>query len=342
MAEKSIYDNFGVDDFVEDKKFRDWIFSPDEGNRLFWERYIKENQKKQGAIKIARQITEAVYFEEKPLGSKEYGHSLGILKEKIAKRNKSRKKINMLPYWWGKIAAILIIPFIAASIYLYFNMPETAGVAQTTQYIAPPGQKSKLALADGTNIWLNSGSKLTYTMGNGMGRKVYLEGEAYFDVAKNKKAPFLVETGRYTVKVYGTKFNVRAFEGQPTSEVILEEGSVSVLAGSNKEIKLKPNQRFYINGENKYQVGDIEPGYYTCWKDNVLRINNEELQHLIVRLERWYGVSITVRDFEKVKKLRYTLTIKTESCKEMLELMRVVTPFSYSISGENITINYKP
>ncbi|QGY43680.1 DUF4974 domain-containing protein [Maribellus comscasis] len=340
MKRESNYNNLGYEDFVEDEKFRKWVFAPDEESQLFWETFIKNNPTKKETIQIARQIVEAIHFEEEPVNREEYIPSLTILKHKIVKQDKPGKNIRLFPNWWNKTAVILLIPFITISIYFYFSRPNTAQEGQKTQYIVPPGQKSNMILADGTRVWLNSGSTLTCFMGDELNRKVHLEGEAFFDVTKDKKNPFFVETEKYTVKVYGTSFNVRAFKEQVTSEIILEEGAVSVVTGNNEEIKLKPNQRFYINEENKYQVSAIDPEYYTCWKDNVLRVNNEELQHLIVRLERWYGVSISIPNFEKVKNLRYTLTIKTESCREMLELMRLVTPFTYTINGENITINY--
>ncbi|MCG6190113.1 FecR family protein [Maribellus maritimus] len=340
MKRESNYNNFGYEDFVEDEKFRNWIFSPDEESQFFWETFIKNNPNKKGTVQIAREIVESIHLEEKPISREEYIPSLTILKHKIIKQNKPEKNIYLFPNWWNKIAVILLIPFITISIYFYFSRQNPVQEGQKTQYIVPPGQKSNVILADGTSVWLNSGSTLTYFIGNKLDRKVHLEGEAFFDVTKDKKRPFLVETDKYTVKVYGTSFNVRAFKEQVTSEIILEEGAVSVITGKNEEIKLKPNQRFYINEENKYQVSHIDPEYYTCWKDNILRVNNEELQHLIVRLERWYGVSISIPNFEKVKNLRYTLTIKTESCREMLELMRLVTPFTYTIKGENITINY--
>lgn len=341
MTKESNYNNFGLNDFVEDEKFRNWIFSPDEESQLLWETFIENNPGKKETIQIARQIVEAIHFEEEPVSRKEYLPSLTILKHKISTQNKPGKNAYLFPNWWNKIAAILIIPFIAISIYLYFSRQNPAQEVQKTQYIVPPGQKSNVILADGTSVWLNSGSTLTYFTGDELNRKVHLEGEAFFDVTKDKEKPFLVETEKYTVKVHGTSFNVKAFKEQATSEIILEEGAISVITTNNKEIKLKPNQRFYINEKNKYNLSHINPEYYTCWKDNVLRVNNEELQHLIVRLERWYGVSISIPNFEKVKNLRYTLTIKTESCKEMLELMRLVTPFTYTINGEDITINYK-
>ena len=95
-----------------------------------------------------------------------------------------------------------------------------------------------------------------------------------------------------------------------------------------------------MNEKKKYTITRVNPDLYLSWKDNVLRINKERLQDLIIRMERWYGVNIRVENFEQVKDLRYTLTIKTESLREMLELIRIVTPFHYEINGENLTLKY--
>jgi ferric-dicitrate binding protein FerR (iron transport regulator) len=101
-----------------------------------------------------------------------------------------------------------------------------------------------------------------------------------------------------------------------------------------------PGQRFFLDERGKYTLSQIEPDLYLSWKDNVLRISNESLQDLVIRMERWYGVRIRVEEFDRVKDLRYTLTIKTESLREMLDLMKYVTPFDYQIDGENVTLNY--
>ena len=118
--------------------------------------------------------------------------------------------------------------------------------------------------------------------------------------------------------MYGTQFNVFDCEKTQESEVILKEGSVSVLINNQEELKLQPGQRFFLNDKKKYTVTTVDPDLYLSWKDNVLRINKEKLQDLIIRMERWYGINIRIEDFEQVKDLRYTLTIKTESLREML------------------------
>ena len=120
----------------------------------------------------------------------------------------------------------------AFSIYQYQTNNNRQSTGQVVQYVVPVGQKSKVILADGTQVWLNSGSTLSVSIDNTNRRKVQLSGEAYFDVTKDKKSPFIVNTKDYAVKVYGTQFNVRSYDDQTGSETILKEGSVWIVTQS--------------------------------------------------------------------------------------------------------------
>lgn len=336
VEEYSKYQNFKVEDFVQNEKFRLWVVNPDETGNLFWDRFCNQYPEKKEIVGTARQIVGALFFDEPKIEQGEYQNSLARLKRYMGKKYENKRSIGNFAYWIGRVAAILIVPLFLVSAFLYFrNLHE-----QTVQYIVPNGQKSNVILADGTNVWLNSGSTLTYSADYRNRRKVQLTGEAFFDVATDKKNPFLVETRDYTVKVYGTQFNLRAYADSEESETVLKEGSVSIIINGKDEVKLTPGQRFFQDENKKYSLSKVNPDLYMSWKDNLLRINNERLQELIVRMERWYGVNIQVEKMEQVKDLRYTLTIKTESLREMLELMKFVTPLKYEIYGENVSLRY--
>ncbi|MDX9882974.1 MAG: FecR family protein [Prolixibacteraceae bacterium] len=339
MENFSKYQDFKVDDFVQDAGFRLWVMKPDNAGNLFWNEFRKQYPEKNKVIDIAYQIVDALSFEEREISRSEYQGSLLKLKEYLENKSVKKRNIGNFAYWMGRVAAVLIIPLFLVSAFLYFRqLPGQQD--QTVQYIVPNGQKSNVILADGTSVWLNSGSILSYSSDGKNRRKVRLTGEAFFDVAKDKKDPFLVETRDYTVKVYGTQFNVRAYGDSGESETVLKEGSVSIITDRNDEVKLMPGQRFFLNENKKCSLNEVNPDLYLSWKDNLLRINNERLQDMVVRMERWYGVKIQVEKIEKVKDLRYTLTIKTESLREMLELMKFVTPLKYEINGENVILNY--
>lgn len=343
MDKELQYEDYSVQNFVEDKNFRRWVTEPNDSLQFFWNAFQKDFPGKKSDIVQARQIVMALSFTEAPVNPKEYQESLMILKEKILQRRIQKKSIVPFFRWWSKVAAILIIPLIFACFYFFLTgVPSNNNNSRVVKYIVPAGQKSNVILADGTHVWLNSGSTLSYPENNSQSvRKVHLEGEAYFEVTKDTQRPFLVETRDYTVKVHGTHFNVQAYTTSKESEVILAEGSVSVLTPDQREIiKMEPGQRFYSDRNKRCTISNVDPNLYLSWKDNVLSVDNEELQHLIIRMERWYGVKINVVDFERVKNIRYTMTIKTESLREMLSLMNFVTPLTYHINGDKITIKY--
>lgn len=340
MNKVSKYTNYTVEDFVEDKDFRCWINSPTEILNYFWSNFQQEHSEKILEIKQARKIVETLIFEEINISKEQTQVSLDHLLTYLSQKNQTNNRLISFTSNWSKVAAILLIPLLLVSLYVAYQGQLFSTSAQI-KYVVPNGQKSHVILADGTIVWVNSGSTLAISTDYSQKvRKVYLTGEAYFDVTKDSKHPFLVETKDYTVKVYGTKFNVRAYDYQKTSETVLKEGVISVLANSGKEVNILPGQRYLIDANKQYSISEVNPEIYMAWKDNVFKINNERLEDLILQMERWYGVEINVENLEHVKGLRYTLTVKTESLKEMLELMSFVTPLTYKIEGEKVNLKY--
>jgi len=341
MRLRSKYINYTTEDFVEDKDFRCWVNTPNEILDSYWTSIMEEFPEKTEPIMQAKQIVNALYIDEEPVAPEEYAESLNFLKTYIDKKSVVNDKISKLFVLMRNAAAILLLPTLAISTYFYQSQSGNKAAGQVVQYIVPNGQKSNVILADGTKVWLNSGSTLTVSLDNTKQRNVQLSGEAFFDVTKNEKEPFLVKTRDYSVKVYGTQFDVRAYPGQKESETILQEGSISILTDAKEEIKMTPGQSFYVDQQNKYTISKVDPEVHTSWKDNILKIDNERLRDLLVRMEHWYGVKIQVDSYDMVKDLKYTLTIKTESLREMLDLMNYVTPLSYKIEGENVILKYK-
>lgn len=341
MEVESKYKNYTVEDFVQDDDFRCWINSPNEILISFWTNFQKDYPEKSESIIQASRIVKVLFIEECVILPKEYQDSLGQLKTYLDKKSSNNAAAKWLTVNWRNVAAVLLLPIMAVSIYLYTSKILIQPSGQVVQYVVPNGQKSKVILADGTQVWLNSGSTLSFSMDKNNQRKVQLVGEAFFDVTKDKREPFLVETKDYTVKVFGTQFNVRAYKNQTESEIILKEGSISIFTHSNEEIEMAPGQRFFLDSTKKYSISEVNPEIYMSWKNNVLKINNEKLQDLLVRMEHWYGVKIQVDNYDLVKNLKYTLTIKTESLREMLDLMSYVTPLNYKIEGEDVILKYK-
>ena len=340
----SKYIEYEVEDFVEDKNFRKWIVSCDIRTDLYWKAVLKEIPDKVEDINSARKIIKLLYFEEQQISNEKIELSFGRLNRDVAKRQSIRVHRIQLTNWIVKAAAVLLIPVLLFNLYYFTYRVVDRSAVPMVRYVVPSGEKSNLILPDGTKVYLNSNSELSFSPDiNESYRSVFLEGEAFFDVTKDKTKPFIVKTKNYDVRVYGTKFNLRTNYGTYNNEVILEEGVISLtsIKGHDGEIKMTPGDRFSLKDDNHYSISKVDPKFYSIWKDNVLRISNEPLKDLVVRMERWYGVVINIKDFERVKDIRYTLTIKTESLREMLELMRYVTPFKYNIDGENVTLVYE-
>lgn len=245
---------------------------------------------------------------------------------------------------------IILVTSIAATILLFIvagsvSFIRTNKVFQKsfTQNIAPKGQKSQVIMPDGTMAFLNSGTILKYDNAFGKrNRNVELVGEAYFEVTHNKDLPFIIKVNEVEIEVLGTKFNVMAYPEEDYIETIVAEGKVNVreISGASSLV-LTANQRASYHKASKLLVlDDSKSDVFISWKDNVLSFDNEDINDVIKKLERWYNVSITVDGKDSLVD-RFTLTIRHESLKEVLDLIRLTTPFNYAIDDDKVKITYK-
>jgi ferric-dicitrate binding protein FerR (iron transport regulator) len=238
------------------------------------------------------------------------------------------------------LAASIIIVLASAGIFII----QTNHVFRTTytENIVPNGQRSQVLLPDGTKVYLNSGTVLRYD--NSFGKKYRhceLSGEAYFEVKKNKKIPFVIQTADVEVKVVGTKFNVMAYPDDDFVETIVSEGKVSVTERyGNSKLMLAANQKgTYHKSTQLLLLNEVNPDQYISWTENVLSFDNENFSEVIKRLERWYDVNIDVEGTDSIRD-RFTLTIKNESIKEVLELISLTTDITYTVDADQVTVVY--
>jgi ferric-dicitrate binding protein FerR (iron transport regulator) len=204
----------------------------------------------------------------------------------------------------------------------------------------PYGERSQVYLYDGTKVWLNSGTKLRYPVAyNGKSREVYLEGEAYFDVAKDAHHPFIVNTNQLEIKVLGTKFDICAYPEENYISTTLVEGSIKATNTANgKSIKLLPGELLTLNRTNNtLENVKVDIDLYTSWKENRLKFESATFGDVIKKMERWYDVKITVDPAINTKEI-FTMTIKTESLREMLQLVSKTTSMTYEIKEGNVLL----
>ena len=157
--------------------------------------------------------------------------------------------------------------------------------------VVPRGRRSSLLLADGSRIWVNSGSVLRFPSHfDEKQRLIEAEGEIYIEVVK-AKIPFLVKTDKFTVNVLGTKFNISSYTDEEESSVVLVEGSVNVCTKKNEQIRLTPNQKLsFLANKNKIETVDVYD--YISWKDGMLRFKKETMSNILKRLSRYYNIPI--------------------------------------------------
>lgn len=219
----------------------------------------------------------------------------------------------------------------------YFTKKQSAFVTFET----PKGEKSHIILADGSLVWLNSETTLKYDVL--VPRKVTVTGEAYFEVKKDPQHPFEVNTvSGMKVMVTGTHFNLKNYLDDPCVETTLEEGEVRIEnAGETNFAVLTPGQQALYNiQKNQITVRNVSPEIYSIWKNNELHIIDVPFLELVPRIERWYGVSIHL-DSSINRNDRFTMTIKTESLRELLNMMQLTSKFKYEVNGGQIKIHAK-
>lgn len=226
---------------------------------------------------------------------------------------------------------------------VYTNNDQTSTKEKITynSLIIPKGGEYNLTLSDGTKIWLNSNSKLKYpTKFSGKERLVELEGEAYFDVSKNKDFPFVVKMNDFQIKVLGTSFNVNAYNDEKEIVTTLVEGRVEVKdqLRNQKEILL-PNDQFCINKHNgDFKKTHVDTEIYTAWKNGRLVFQNERLENIMIRLSRWYNVEVFFLNNES-KDVRFTGDLaRYEDFNNVLEMIELTDKVKFSIKNRSVLV----
>ena len=267
-------------------------------------------------------------------------HAISKFKRQTTEIN-TRKNIRQFQIkQWMKVvsvAASLFILFFVGKYMFSIDEPEM----KTYCYSTNKGERKVVFLPDSTKVWLSGETDLFFSSDYNLEeREVKLDGEAFFDVVKNKEKPFEVLSGNHSVTVLGTRFNVNARSVKSYIETVLEEGKVRVaLLNNDEEYILMPGEKVVYNRltQTIKTYENIDVSSYTSWTTGLLRFRNETLENLEERLERWYGVDIILED-EAVSALRFTGTIENESIEQLLSIMRMSNGINYTKKNESFLI----
>jgi ferric-dicitrate binding protein FerR (iron transport regulator) len=279
----------------------------------------------------------------------------------------SRRPSRRRHIWWAAAAAAMI----TVACFFYWGQqtpPETASLidkSPASEITTRQGSRTRVQLPDGTKVWLNAGSKLTYDKEfNNTLREVTLTGEGYFDVVRNEKKPFIIHTEKMDVKVLGTQFNVKSYPNDQATEAALIHGSIEVSLKDrpSQKIILKPNEKIVVanrdtftavNNTPQARKENVEPlvairhlTYQkedstiieTSWVENKLVFEDESFKDLAQKLERWYGVVIHFSD-ERIAALRFTGVFEEETIEDAMRALKITGSFNYKFQGKTIIIS---
>jgi ferric-dicitrate binding protein FerR (iron transport regulator) len=211
------------------------------------------------------------------------------------------------------------------------------------QMIVPFGKRSNIIFSDGSKVWLNSGSRLIYPpVFKGENREVFLEGEAYFEVAKNKNKPFIVRTSDFRIKVLGTRFNVQAYKNEGEQTTVLLEGKVNIAKGGSffsKEYELSPNRKAtLIDSEDNFKISEVaDAENYIAWISGYLPMENQDILSLTKRISRYYNIDIEVTAKNVPTKFAGKLDLK-EDPERIVEGLATIFKLKHRKEGEKIVI----
>jgi ferric-dicitrate binding protein FerR (iron transport regulator) len=307
----------------EKKKIAEWLGLSD-GNKKFYSE-LRENWLSGGI-----QRNDDQYDVENAIQN--FRDIIGI------SENRNKRKIVFLQF--VKYAAVFILAL--ALPFSYNFLAKNIEPHPMTTISCAFGDKSNIVLPDSTKVWLNSGSKLTFDSDfKRNGRRVLLEGEAFFSVSKDKDNPFHVKTSDVDIKVLGTQFNVKAYPDEISVSTTLVEGSLRI-SSSNENRVIKPDEKLIFDKRSGTmtlnKLTDTSPDI--DWKKGRLIFRNESLEELEPKLERWFDVDIVFAD-EQVKHRRFTGILERESILEVISYFDLSKYVECRIQGNKIIIKTK-
>ena len=275
--------------------------------------------------------------------------------------------------WWAAAASAAILVTVAFIWNASSNkLPDEALNSREKPVInevqTKPGSQTNIVLHDGTKVWLNADSKLSYANNfNGKTREVNLTGEAFFEVVSNKNKPFIIHTSKIVIRVTGTSFNVRSYPDEARVETSLIKGKVevSLLSDPNKIFYLNPSEKLVLNDpasekakrdeikllSGAVNVSPVIPeikriAYYsvdsipveTAWLNHQLAFYDESFREVANKMEKWYNIKIVFAS-PALENIRFTGKFENETIEQAFQALQIIGRFRYDINNKTIIIS---
>ena len=341
------YHEYEMEDFLADPEFRNWVLKPNPASNFFWKKWLSANPSKRNTVSAAKEIILSLKFHSNnEIDEKDQGELLKAILGKRKPISEVRK------VGWQSIAfqaAACALLMIALSFgHRAATSTQLEPVFSSVRYIVKEnlkGQKSRITLPDGSTVFLNNNSKVSYASQFDDEREIFLEGEAFFEVKKDSTKPFLVNSNGLVTKALGTSFNIKAHKGKKV-EVGLVEGKISVASVSeDKDIRIIGDQggkAVFSATDGQLDISKYEDMDFYKWTKRILVFKAAGFDEIENALENWYDVDISVRNLNRA--ITYTGEFPSESLESILARIAFVEKFSFEIDEENeraVTITFK-
>ena len=324
--------------------------SQEECDTLFEEVSLNPTSKREYLAKVKNWLS----ADTSQVGPTEKIRLFGKIKKNI--RSSQRKAAMHCLLRTSQVAAVLIFMFglgyYANELMQPTDSPFSLAVVATdsltnhsldqttnTEILVPRGSRSRISMPDGSKIWINADSKVSYSSQYAKdNRDIYLEGEAYFEVAQDTGLLFRVFSGDICITATGTAFNVEAYSANIKTTLL--EGSINVSSSNGKSRRVKPNQSVvFDNAHSDFNVtSNVTAELYTSWKDERWIIRSMSLEELAQKLEKRYNVCILFSD-ESIKQNKISATLTTETIEQVMQALNASMYMNYSIQRNIITIS---
>ncbi|MBX3254829.1 MAG: DUF4974 domain-containing protein [Chitinophagaceae bacterium] len=347
--------------FLADESFINYCLGRNATDIARWEAYLHEHPHEKEHIE---ELKAMVLLTSRSVRDVEMQAQLERLKEQISYHDENREipLVKKPATVWWKIAAVFAGILLAGILARYnfsglFSPVTTNTISFTTQKT----ERRSFMLPDGSKVILNAESRILLADHfNEKDRVVQLSGEAFFDVAHDASRPFVVKTDRMDVKVLGTAFNVRAYDGDEISETSLIRGSIELsLKDENRKITLRPNEKYLLRANNPEVKKPVEESaplqavasgvlpvrvskedtaiVEVSWTEDKLVFVDESFEELTKQLSRWYGMSIEIVDPE-LKGMLYTASFRNERLEDVLAALQFTKAFNFERKNNTIMI----
>lgn len=343
------YEHYKVEDFLQDDLFVQWCYSGSPELTEYWQRWCEQYAEKVPVLQKAREIVQSVEYKEQERASEEVYQRIlqQVLQESEKKEIEEYQKVYRQGYW--KVAAVLFMLIAAAVYFLGRQQSQPAGVySPAVTYVekyCPAGRKMSIILDDGTKVKLNGDTYLRYAENFGDNlREVELTGEAFFEVAKDTKRPFVVRCQHLQTTVLGTSFNMQAYPDSKETDVAVVEGLVQVAVSAQSKsldsalVFLAKGERVnYKASEDQWKKEAVQVASIGRWRNWELVFKQDDMIDIARKLERWYGVKAIVKG-PFSRKIHYSATYHNNTLYAVLEGISYSTKISYTLKGDTVYI----